>query len=463
MNPAPRPRDAFHAALLLAPALLLAGCSRTPARKEPRNLLFITVDTLRADELGAYGATHGVSPNIDALAQTGVVFEKAISQSSWTLPAFASIITSTYPSTHKVDNYNAGLDPSFETLGDVLSDADFFTAAVTSHVFVGPKFGMGQGISMFDDSLVAGNKQAELKVSSPEVTKRGIRWLEDASKRQRRWFLWLHYFDPHFPYLRHDDAGETEGLTEQDYQADIAFTDRWIGQVLEALKRLGVDDDTLVVLVSDHGEEFREHKKLRHGFTLFREVVHVPLIMRAPGVAPGRIGEAVRGIDVMPTVLDLLGLPIPKAAVGRTLVPAMLGQGLGAEPILSELKLHPDYRSDSLQIGRWKLVLDHTGRSTLGYAKVRGGPPTDDAVEPHPPVTELAGKALLFQLDTDPAELHDVAGDHPDVVARMTAMLESMQKRARDATDNKTSAIHHTAEELELLNQLGYSGGQDDR
>ena len=135
----------------VAGALLLAGCAEPAPPPVPRNLLLISVDTLRADELGAYGAGHGISPSIDMLAARGVVFEQALSQSSWTLPAFASLITSTYPSTHKVHDFSSRLDPSFQTLGEVLSEAGFSTAAVTSHVYVGPKFGMDQGIAQFGE------------------------------------------------------------------------------------------------------------------------------------------------------------------------------------------------------------------------------------------------------------------------------------------------------------------------
>ncbi|HVS18544.1 MAG TPA: sulfatase [Planctomycetota bacterium] len=464
MSPGHRSARALVGALL--PALgLLAGCKRAPTHAVPRNLLLISVDTLRADELGAYGATYGISPSIDALAESGVVFENAASVSSWTLPAFASILTSTYPSTHQVQAFSAALDPSFVTLGEVLSEAGFATAAVTSHAFVGPRYGMHQGIAAFDTALITGKRQAELKVSSPEVTARGVRWLEGAVEEEQRWFLWLHYFDPHFPYIRHGDPEQPEGDTEEDYRGDIAFTDEWIGVLLDELERLGAADDTLVVLLSDHGEEFRERKKLRHGFTLFREVVHMPFIARVPGTAPRRVSEAVSGVDVLPTVLELLDLPTPAAAVGRSLVPAMLGGRLEEQPILGELRLNSGYRADSLQLGPWKLVLDHSGRSTLGFAEYPGGPAIDDSPGPHAPSGDLAEQALLFRIDEDPAELHDVADEHPDEVARMRSTLEALLERARAVAGKAGRAVEHDADDLELLRQLGYvsdeSGGGD--
>lgn len=462
MKPAHRSPSALGNALHAVLAVLLSGCGCAPAHEAPRNLLLISVDTLRPDQLGAYGATHGCSPHIDALAAGAVVFENAISHSSWTLPAFASLLTSTYPSTHRVDRPTAGLDASHQTLAEVLSEAGFSTAAVTSHVYVGPRYGMDQGIAQFDDSLVAGSKQAELRISSPEVSARGIRWLEQAAAGEQRWFLWLHYFDPHYPYIRHGEPGEPAGESEADYRADIAFTDQWIGAVLGELERLGADADTLVVLVSDHGEEFRERKKLRHGYTLFREVLQVPLIARVPGIAPARVVGAVSGVDVMPTVLELLGLPIPDAAVGRSLVPAMLGESLAEQPILSELRLHAEYPSDSLQLGPWKLVVDHSGRATLGFAKVPGGPPTDDSNVPHAPGGESIERALLYRIDIDPEEKHDVAAEHPDVVERMRATLDALQARARAAAGSETRAIEHTPAELDLLKQLGYIGVEED-
>jgi choline-sulfatase len=461
MNPESRSASTLRRVGLAVVGLLITACARVATPPAPRNLLLISVDTLRADKLGTYGATQEVSPHIDALARQSVVFENAISQSSWTLPAFASMITSTYPSTHEVDHFSAGLAPSFETLAEVLSAAGFSTAAVTSHVYVGPKFGMDQGITTFDDSLIAGNRQAELKVSSPDVSALGIRRLEQASAGAERWFLWLHYFDPHFPYVRHDDPAAPEGAGLADYEAEIAFTDRWIGEVLAALERLGAADDTLVVLVSDHGEEFREHKKLRHGCTLFREVVHVPLIARVPGLAPARVRDPVSHVDVLPTVLELLGLSVPATAAGRSLVPAMLGDTLEERPILSELRLNAEYHADSLQLGHWKLVLDHSGRATLGFAEYPGGPPSDESMLPHPPGGELAERQLLYRIDRDPGEQHDLAAEHPDVVASLRATLEAMQRRARAAASAGAQAVEHTPDELEVLRRLGYVGSEE--
>lgn len=447
-------------ALLASAALALCGCGESARYETPRNLLLISVDTLRADALGAYGATQGDTPSIDALARGAVVFENAVSQSSWTLPAFASILTSTYPSTHEVDSFRASLDPSFRTLGEVLTDAGFATGAVTSHVYVGPKHGMDQGIDDFDDSLVR-EMTAQPRATSPVVSERGLGWMEEAVADGERWFLWLHYFDPHFPYVRHDDPEKPEGATRDDYRADVAYTDRWIGEVLDGLERLGAADDTLVVLVSDHGEEFREHDKLRHGFTLFREVVHVPLIARVPGVAPRRVRGAVGGVDVLPTVLQLLDLPTPERAVGRSLVPAMLGGTLSELPILSELRLNPAYHSDSVRLGRWKLVLDRSGRSTLGFAASEGGPPTDWSMQPNPPQAEQGLVALLYEVESDPHERHDVADEHPEQVARLRSVLESMQARARAGAIGTRDDVEHSAQELRVLRQLGYVGGHD--
>lgn len=446
------------AARLGALALSLAACAREAPLAPARNVLLITVDTLRADQLGAYGAQLGISPHIDALARGGVVFENAISQSSWTLPAIASLLTSTHPSTHGVDRYVDRLDPSYETLCEILAGAGFATAAVSSHVYVGPRYGMDQGIAEFDDSLSLGQRQVEQKVSSPEVSRRGIAWLEGATQREPRWFLWLHYFDPHYPYVRHGEGGEAIGDTLADYRGEIAFTDRWIGEVLGALERLGAADETLVLLVSDHGEEFREHGKLRHGYTLFREVVHVPLLMRVPGLAPTRVREAVSGVDVLPTLLELLGLPVPETAFGRSLVPAMRGAGLDDEPILSELSLNPDYRSDSLQLGPWKLVRDHTGRSTLGFAAFPGGPPVDGATTPNAPAVEPGERLLLYRIDGDAAELRDVSAEHPDETERLRETLDAVQARARAAAGERSEAIELTPEDLEVIRKLGYAG-----
>ena len=140
----------------------------------------------------------------------------------------------------------------------------------------------------------------------------------------------------------------------------------------------------------------------------------------------------------------------------------MLGRGLDEQPVLSELSLHAKYRADSLQLGPWKLLLDHTGRSVLGFAKVPGGPPVDDGILQHLPEEEPGERALLFRIDRDPAEQHDVADQHPEVVARMRATLEALQRRARNASATEINVIQHSAEELELIRQLGYVGDEVD-
>jgi choline-sulfatase len=433
MNAGPSRRRATLFGLATA-AICLVSCQADDPPLAARNVLLITIDTLRADRLGGFGYPLETSPAIDALAERSVVFENAQVQSAWTLPSLASLMTSLHTSTHGAWSFDSRLDESFTTLAEQLRGAGYATFGVASHVFLDDRYGLQQGFEAFDTELVTDFVASHEAITSPQVSERGIRWLEERAQHESPWLLWVHYFDPHATYREHPGVSERFGTLSdsQRYDGEIAFTDRSIGLLLDRLSELGLAEDTIVVLVADHGEEFGEHGGDGHGRTLHREVVHVPLIIHAPGLTPKRISRRVSSVDVLPTLLELLGLPPPHPSAGRSLLAAMRGEELADEPVLAELGLNPGNPIDSLSLGGWKLMRQ---RKT--------------------------GRTLLFDLVLDPGELEDLASQRPERVAELLARLDRAVAEAEALAGEfvRAGPLQLSDEEIERLRALGYVDG----
>ena len=418
-----------------------AACARPPEPASRPNVLVLSVDTLRADALESYGYVKPTSPQLDELARTSTVFEQAISSAPWTLPSVASIFTSYYSSTHNCWSEASMLDGSFDTLAEVLCREGYDTACFVSHPFLTTQNGMQQGFVHFDYAFTQLGTDAPDAISSVAVSEGGIDYLEEkvAVDDSVPWFLWLHYFDPHTTYMPHEGVTErfvergTSGVELQRgiYDGEVALVDREIGRVLEVLEQNGLTENTIVVFVSDHGEEFEEHGTLAHGKTLYQEVIRVPFFVRAPGHPPGRVQEPVRTVDLMPTLLDLVGLDLPPAIEGRSLVPFLKGGRISLPPALMELRRREDRMLEGLVQGRWKLIrrLD------------------DSSLE-------------LYDLESDPGETRDVATEHPEVVDELGERLKKLVLRARErAGAFSISPAEELSEgQLEVLRGLGYIG-----
>ena len=421
----------------LLPAALLA---LAPACNEPAppdlNVLLLTVDTLRADHLEPYGYGRPTSPGLDAFAETARVFDRAQATSSWTLPGLASLFTGHYTSTHGCWRFDSRLDDSFHTLAEILRDAGYDTAAVASHVFLGTDYGLHQGFVHYDEDLVHSVAASHRAISSPAVTEKGLRFLEHkaAMAAEGPWFLWLHYFDPHDVYQAHEGYAETFGA-ERDvdlYDGEIAFTDAHLARVLEAVDRLGLADDTLVVFTADHGEEFGDHGGEKHGHTLYRELVRVPLLIRAPGFPPGRSDSLVSGVDLLPTVLELAGLRPPLPVVGRSLVPELRGEDPGEGAVLAELRLQPEQQLEGVLQGDWKLIVDRRG-----------------------------DERSLYDLGADPGETRDLLAEEAEVAAGLERVLEALLESARSAAGAYSSpgSLSLLPGDADRLSDLGYGEG----
>ncbi len=395
------------------------------------------VDTLRADELGAYGATPSRTPALDQLARASVVFERAHVAASWTLPSIGALFTSQYPSTTRLWTFENRLSDAFTTLAERFRAAGFDTHGIASHIYFNGEYGLQQGFATFDDELCHRGGEAGWKeITSPEVSAKAVRWLEQRAARRDRqpWLLFVHFFDAHLPYLDHEAESVKDSTRpeRERYRSEIAFTDRHVGAVLAALARTGLDPDTDVLFFSDHGESFLEHPPIqRHSFGLYEEELRVPLFLRVAGFAPRRVAESVRSVDLLPTLLELHGLEDGDRSefAGRSLVSVLGGEPGGEAGQLAEIRLKDDFHANALVRGRYKLLED-VSRGTF----------------------------QLFDLEADPRERHDLAQAEPERLAELLAELRATIRSAEEkgARFAAGAQVEHTPDELERLRQLGY-------
>ena len=347
------------AALVLLTALIaVVSCG---GRDEPLNVIIIGVDTLRPDHLMCYGYNRDTGPAIDRLAAEGVLFENVISQSPWTSPSFASVFTSLYPTQTGLVSVGTTMRTTFPTLGSVLKENGYATGAIINAAVLKPEFGTARGFDYYYTTPRKGRL-------ADGTTRDALAWIDSVPGEP--FFLFAHYYDPHEPYappppydnffeedysgpigntfVLHDHFPDVKGmnfgplgvLSDADwnhirtlYDGEIRFTDEAIGGLLEGLRERGMAENTLVVLLSDHGEEFFEHEGFGHGHELYGEVIRVPLILYLPDVLPRnvRVKRQVRLIDVMPTVLEVLGIENGEHMEGESLL-ALLGGGPGGAP-----------------------------------------------------------------------------------------------------------------------------------
>ena len=373
--------------LLLAGPALALGLSRCRGRLERPHVVLITLDTTRRDRLGCYGYSRPTSPNLDALAERSVVFERGIAASSWTLPSHASIFTGMFPSSHGADyhpegplrltqaidgpeewaEYRAsGLSPGSTTLALLLHEQGYETAAVVGGPWMKRVFGLGRGFDTFDDEDI-GDVNGRL---ASEVTTSALELLEGLEKRPGRpFFLFLNYFDPHGPYEAPSPFGGTFGEEPSErYDEEILYMDHHVGRLLEGLKKSGIFDACLILVTADHGELLGEHGKMGHGASLFEEEILVPFLVKYPGdeVAPGRRSEPVHHVDVLPLILERLGLSPSERS---------------RQPLLSEVNplefMSPEGSWRALYLGRHKFLWNSLGNHALYDLEKDPGEQTD--------------------------------------------------------------------------------------
>jgi arylsulfatase A-like enzyme len=464
-------------ALLLAAALLLPACGRSAP---PPNVLLITIDTLRADRLGCYGYARATSPNIDRLAARGALFERAYTTLPRTTQSVASILTGRYPKSHGARGLFSTLSGTNLTLAEILAERKYDTAAFLSNLFLRPGQGFEQGFGTYDNPQSRWDGD-----SSGPISSAALDWL----KRRpggRPFFLWVHYLDPHWTYrpappfdsafdpdfterftLYEDlEAGRlTKGqvifenrLTARQvahvaalYDGEIAQVDAALGQLLEYALSPELQP-LLLVLTSDHGESLGEHGyHFAHGEYLYQETLRVPLLISLPGRIPAglRVGALAENIDIVPTIVELLGLHRVQAADGRPLLVPAAGRGAdgtwGAAPgrdiVFAESDfqlIHPENRRYYIPgpAGKWSSAFD--GRYKLIHVPRPGGALVE-----------------FYDLEDDPGETRDLegAGADPEVRRRLLGELQRYVDYDAGATSRPREI---DPEERRRLKSLGY-------
>jgi choline-sulfatase len=328
--------------LVVATLVGLAGCRTNGVGPVP-NVVLVTLDTTRADHLGCYGA-HGVStPNLDALARAGVRFETAITPVPITLPSHATILTGLSPAEHGVhDNVIQELPDTIPTLATILKERGYDTAAFIGAAVLDARYGLARGFDHYDDDLLASMKERSalsfVERRAEEVTAPTLAWLRAHSK-ERPVFLWVHYFDAHQEYAAPPPFGER--FAEHPYDGEIAYVDHWVGELMAAVAKHGGDRPALTIVVGDHGEGLGEHGEQTHGLFLYDATLRVPLLMSWPGRIPAgaSVPQMVSTEEILPTILDLLGVPAPRDVKAKSLVPLLHGGGAEAGLIFLETML----------------------------------------------------------------------------------------------------------------------------
>jgi arylsulfatase A-like enzyme len=339
------------------------------------NLIFIGFDTLRADKLGVNGYRRddkSLTPRLDAFAAEAAHFTRAYAQAPNTPRSFPSLFTSQFPSQVAVDksfrNYSKVLDSNV-SMWEVLRDGGLHTTGISSHFYFVEDRGITQGFVEYDNEGAKNIAGSNKDNASPRTVPKVEAKLAELAKSGQKFALFTHIFEPHSSYMKHDGYPITERGTaglEQKYDYEIAYADQWLGRILDSIDANGLRDNTMVVIVSDHGEAFGVHKvagkrMFFHGQTLYDELLRVPVMFRMPGVKPAAYDEPIMLIDVAPTILNALGLDVPDQFSGRSLVGRMLGKELPPRPAYGELLPAPSWNHE------WKMMVSGDGALKLVY------------------------------------------------------------------------------------------------
>lgn len=429
----------------------LVSCKRHDSRS---NVILIVVDTLRADHVGCYGYKRETTPNIDRLAEESIVFKQAISAAPWTAPSLACLMTSKSPAVMGYTHDAPKLDQEILTLAEIFKKNRYVSKGIISHVFVSSSFGFDQGFDSYDQENAKGHGH----VSSLSITEKAISFIEET--QGDRFFLFLHYFDPHYNFILHEDfnfypdydgplhSGQSLireirkiawSLSAEDieylkalYDSEIRFTDFHLGILFEQLKEKDLYDNTLIVVTSDHGEEFCERGDfwIGHTKTLYQELIHVPLILKLPGQRTQKIvDQSVGLIDLMPTLIHYLSLDVPRDyECEGEIIDLENGRRMNQKGILSETYRRARLRSVVKE--GWKLILD------------------------------LAqGNNKLFNLSEDPREIQNLVSDMDEKSRALNVLIHDWEKyvaQKRLQLKLKGERPELTPEQIEILKSLGY-------
>jgi arylsulfatase A-like enzyme len=424
---------------------------RALAERDDLNVLFIVVDTLRADRLGIYGYERDTSPVIDDLARHGVVFEHAIAQSSWTKTSMASLWTATYPARNGILRFNHTLPDEVEFPAEIFERAGFRTAGIFRNGWVAPNFGFGQG---FDTYVKPASSPENAKIRRANISSRSLKGTDfDLSTSaieflrnfgSERFFLYMHFMDLH-QYVYDDQAPDFGNSYSDAYDKSINWTDRVVGAFLVAVDELGLLPNTVIVIASDHGEAFMEHGFEGHARNLYREVVEVPFIIIPPFVLEEgiRVESVVSNVDIWPTVFDLIGLPPMEGVDGVSQLPQILAAGGAAShgptdvlrrPVFSQIDKrwgHRTAKPDPLVS-----VIDDRSRMIVRVSQ--------------PERREFYDRA------SDPNETQNIAKDRAEDVEAYQALLDAHLANDEPPWNAAAGTIELEEMQLNQLRALGY-------
>ena len=454
---------------------LFTSGQKKPAPALAGNVLFIVVDTLRADHLPLWGYSANETPHLDAFARDAVRFEHAFANASWTRPSFASLMTGRYPGSHQTMHKNDSLPGEIVTLAEAMQAAGYGTFGVVTNYNVAPFFNFHQGFDEYhylEPNFVLGANDTAAKLLLVQALRQRIEKYRAASghvapgsayqdagvvnaelarffdrKPRAPWYVFAAYMDPHDPYFPHpyDGTGYARAAHQapdpseapklrQLYDGEIAFWDEQFGALVADLKRRGVYDDTTIVITADHGEEFMDHGGYWHGTTLYDEALHVPLLVKLPRNERGGsvVSHWVESVDIMPTLLRQNGVSVPKGAQGGDLM-------TGSDSVFAEEE-HEGNVLRALRVAR--------GQSELKLIEANAGNPR--GLSP----TEL------FRLDQDPGERVNIADAESEVVKITAARLALRASEARIGQANRSSLdVAKDDNAVQKLRALGYAGG----
>jgi arylsulfatase A-like enzyme len=457
--------------LVLAGLISIGACGAGSAPASP-NIVLITIDTLRADHCSVYGYHLRTTPHLEKLAREGARVEKAYVSTPSTGPAHASLFTSRYPLAHQVLKNGHVLADEYPVLAEVLGRAGYRTAAFVSSFVLDDRFGYGQGFESYDDDFRGADGSyknmkrwegievpGEFDRRAHETTDRAISWLREKGRRGG-FFLWVHYMDPHEPYdppepwrakyVQPEMGRRNLSRAVALYDAEIAFTDREVGRLLEALDDSSPPEATLVVLTADHGEGLLDHGFMAHGAILYEETVRIPLIVRWSERIPA--GSVLQGpveiVDVMPTILGLAGISPGKLVLqGRDLTGAFTtgaaldpGHRVFLQRRVYDKSLVPTFPVDGVVFDRPLRVKGAKYGVLQGRWKYLEAP--------------MEKTRELYDLSSDPGERTNLLSRHQELARELAAQLETWRNQqtglalvpGREAPD----------EELERLRALGY-------
>jgi arylsulfatase A-like enzyme/Flp pilus assembly protein TadD len=406
-----------------------------PVWAEAPDIVFITVDTTRADRMGFLGNTHGLTPNLDLLARQGVVFERAYSQAPLTPVSHATIFTGTYPQFHTVIDFGHALPALLPYVPDILQKTGYHTAAFIGSMILDPNASMApgfdRGFSYFDAGFHIKRDREESRYDTVErragdVVAHAIDWLN--KNRKSPFFIWVHLYDPHAPY---DPPPPYDKRFADPYDGEIAYSDASLGKLFSYLRQRGLYDRTMIVMMSDHGESLGAHGESMHGIFLYDETIHVPLLFKLPGeiLARRRVSTRVRLVDVAPTLLSMLSLPLPPTFQGESMVPLMKGSQKGAEDL-------PAYSETDYP------------RRAFGWSALR-------SLRAGTFLFVHAPRRELYNQSQDKSAAHNLAASSPAVASTLQAKLNDFYDKTTSYHE-KSSQAPLTSDQAENLSALGY-------